>query len=343
LDLSKLLNLPGLDDKNFVTGYVLPVLLAALAAAWIFRDVSGLEPLRSLPTAGTLINVAYLGLALWLAALFLQAANNFLYGLFEGYYFPISNLAFLRRRHIGRLYFLRSRYEALMTDWRHAVETGVAYSEDRRHEMAHLRLQMLLRYPSRAQEVMPTGFGNAVRAFESYPRDMYGVDGTAIMLRLNAVVPTDFSARIDAARAQVNLYVNIAFLAFIVGVLALGRVTEQVSEYHPAIRRVFSEAETGRPIIAAVVGLLVAFLAYRAATTCITVWGNLVMSTFDLYLPKLLHQMGYVLPPAENEQKEFWRELSAFILYRQPMTPGRWTRHPTDAAEPGEEGLDDSK
>ncbi len=339
MDLSKLLNLPGLDDKNFVTGYILPVLLAALAAAWIFRDVSGLEPLRSLPTADSLIKIAYLALALWLAALLLQAANNFLYELFEGRYFPISSLGFLRRRHVNRFNFLGSRYDTLMTNWRHAIETGGAYTEEDRREAAHIRLQMLSRYPSRAGEVLPTGFGNAVRAFESYPRDMYGVDGTAIMLRLNAVVPTDFSARVDAARAQVNLYVNIAFLAFIVSVLALARVIEQVSEYHPTIGRVFTDAETGRPIIAAALGLLIATLAYRAATTRIIVWGNLVMSTFDLYLPKLLHQMGYVLPPGEQEQKDFWRELSAFILYRQPMTAGRWTRRPPDAAEPGEEGL----
>ena len=39
--------LPKLADKNFVTSFFLPALLASMAAAWTFPDVAALTSLRS--------------------------------------------------------------------------------------------------------------------------------------------------------------------------------------------------------------------------------------------------------------------------------------------------------
>jgi hypothetical protein len=167
LDLSKLLNLPGLNDKNFVTGFLLPVLLAALALAWIFPHAPGLEPLRSLP-GDSLGNTAYLALAIWLCAFFLQSINEFVYQIFEGYLPPVSWLFFSKMSHLRRFRRLRSRYDELRAEWEQALKEGREFAQEKMIELSRIRLEMLARYPERDGEVLPTRFGNAIRAFEVY-------------------------------------------------------------------------------------------------------------------------------------------------------------------------------
>src|SRR5271155_3170324 len=51
-------------------------------------------------------------------------------------------------------------------------------------------------------------FGNIIRAFEVYPRQVYEADSGNIWPRLASVMSKDFSALQDDARAQVDFFVR---------------------------------------------------------------------------------------------------------------------------------------
>ena len=65
------------------------------------------------------------------------------------------------------------------------------------------------RYPSHADLVLPIRLGNAIRAFETYADDVYGIDGIAAGPRMQGVIPASFQGKIEDARTRVNLAVNV--------------------------------------------------------------------------------------------------------------------------------------
>ena len=76
-------------------------------------------------------------------------------------------------------------------------------------------------YPPMKDEVLPTLFGNRIRAFERYPNELDGADGVTLWPRLLAVVASDYSAAIGDAQAQVNCMMNLSFTALAFAVAAL--------------------------------------------------------------------------------------------------------------------------
>jgi|KBSSwiS6_1023812.scaffolds.fasta_scaffold79420_1 hypothetical protein len=81
--------LSKLADKNFVVGFLLPALLAAVAMTLIFPDLGILDSLRQKGwNDKTLADFAYLGLAVYSLALGFMISNYIMYRLLEGYLPP---------------------------------------------------------------------------------------------------------------------------------------------------------------------------------------------------------------------------------------------------------------
>jgi hypothetical protein len=310
--------LPKLADRNFVVGFLLPALLAVTAAAWVFPEFSALAPLRTPSISDKqLSDLAYVVLTMWLAGVLLMAANHTMYRMLEGYLPPVSWLAPLRVWHRRRFRKLRRQHDAAMAKWTEAERAG-EHSSRGQLESARLRLRLLAHYPDDEAEVLPTAFGNVLRAFEVYPRQVYGADAIPVWLRLVSVVPKDYAAQVNGARAQVDCFVNIAFLS---AGLALGAL---------AAAAVYTIADTAtgqdtiRRIIAAAIAIVVSLLSYRSAVARAMLWGDTVKATFDCYLPALVAQLGYAVPPTEAERRAFWEDFNEKVLYRYPMTRD-WT------------------
>src|SRR5262249_55874624 len=73
-------------------------------------------------------------------------------------------------------------------------------------------------------------------------------------------------------------------------------------------------------VIVALIGFSVAYVSYRCAVVRIVPWGDLVKSAFDCYLPALIKQLGYAVPPTERGRRKFWSEINALVLYQWRMT-----------------------
>jgi hypothetical protein len=217
-----------------------------------------------------------------------------------------------------------------------AGDTSAARADQRRRldarKLEYLRLKrtLALEYPEQRELVLPTRFGNVLRAFEMYAGDVYGVESIHAWPRLLAVVPKDYQAMLADARAPVDFFVSLVFISFILGAVALIRTgTCLFSDPSTTPMWVF--------LAAAAVAVFVARLCYLAALSSAIAWGEVVKSTFDLYLPALASAMGYQLPKTAGERRKFWEALASQFQFHEPIQPEAWqqTASPPSGGEEG--------
>src|SRR5262245_50791207 len=210
--------LPKLADRTFILCWFLPTLLFAIAVLLEFRD----QPLAVALIAGLtkkdLGDAVFLLVAVWIIAVMMLVLNYPLYRFLEGYTLPSPLANWLKSRNQRRLEGHLNEIAALYDKW---AKTGLTTVESDRYQT--LRWELATWMPSRLSDVLPTRFGNAIRAFEVYPRDIYGADAIAIWLRLTSVMPKEFSEQIRDARGQVDLLINCCFFSLIITIIGVAR------------------------------------------------------------------------------------------------------------------------
>ncbi len=159
------------------------------------------------------------------------------------------------------------------------------------------------RFPSKEKQLLPTSFGNAVRAFEDYPRVMYGFESIQGWSRLNAVMPKSFRDTLGSMRAMTDFWVNLWFLSLLL-----------MLEYLVFVYRTSKGLSS---VYIPCAGLLVAFFASLQARIAAQQWGEWVKAGFDVYLPALCEKWGFLRPDGLENEHQFWTELSVAIVYRQ--------------------------
>src|SRR5215469_1806994 len=307
-----------LFNRAFIVGFFLPSFLFVIAIEALFAQRPFLHTIigEGKETDTALMGVTLALLSVWLISLTLLTANYFFYRLLEGYLRPLSNMNFLKQRQLRRFRNLQEQKKSV---------------DDKSY--ARALVETRTRFPPSESELMPTGFGNAIRAFETYPHETYGADAISMWLRLITVIPNEFREQIDDARSQVDFFVNICFLSTVIAVAATARLLvglgeilfkpELFSPYRAQALQAFyaSEILSALGIVGATVS---AVAAYYSATFLIPQWGDLAKSAFDCYLPSLANQLGYLLPKTGNERRRFWTEFSQLVLYGTEFKPSDW-------------------
>jgi hypothetical protein len=327
-------NLPKLLDRNFVLGFVLPVLLFAVAALLLLRDYAFASVWLESLLAKDITSAAYAVAIVWLLAVVLLLFNHAIYRIFEGYVPPLS----WRRGAIRRIWQQIQQWQADANDLRERYNDLTPAEFARYTDLREALSQM----PGTEGDVLPTRFGNAIRAFENYASDVYGADGVTIWPRLLPVASNDYAAAVQDARTQVDFHLGCCVLSMGLAVLALVVVLQQTPfsvigneasyawelSWHAPI----PDGATSRglfmiwwPLLALLpFGKLLWFVAacfaawffYLLAVWAVPAWGDLVMAGFDCYLPKLAEQLGFTLPRNDARRRLFWEELSAMMAYR---------------------------
>jgi hypothetical protein len=348
--------LGSLADRAFVVGFILPVLGFLLAMLGLFADFPAVRTiLHDIAAADGFEKLTYLLLSIWALALMLQFVNDALYKILEGYSFPLARLGFLRRRQQRRFDEARNTFIDLNSQLK-AIEAIANPAPDELARKAQIEAEL---YPARRflitffpfkeemktgplptnPYLLPTRFGNAIRAFEIYSNDIYGIDSIPLWLHLATVAPKDFQSTIDSARAQVDCLVNIIFLSLVFALAALIRFLMTANlGYGVSPEVVFTFAGWGY-LLAGAAALATARIAYGVAIERACAWGVFVKVAFDCYLPALAKELGFRLPAARADQKRFWTAVSRRVIYHQPFDPKDWPADepapaPTPAAPP---------
>lgn len=297
--MTLLSDLADLFHRDFFVGYFIPAALFVSAVVWIADayDVpawalslqSGLEGIWNL---GTTI------LAAWLLAVLLLAMNRTLVRGLEGYSFRRFRL--LTGRQVRRYHRLNERVARLSERYLEEARGNALRPQTEQVYMC-ARLEQRI-FPPHENLLLPTTFGNVVRAFEVYPYTIYGADLIAIWPRLLALVPDRLHDSIGASKAELDFAVNLVYLGVASAVAWLGLAIG------------YGEI---RSIWILVIALGVAFAAYRMAISAAVVWGELITAAFDLYRLDLLHQMGWEEPETNEQERRCWGQVSRMFQYRE--------------------------
>jgi hypothetical protein len=311
-----------LADKNFIIGFFVPALIAFLTVVYAFKSVTQIGALFGTIAASDkdFAQLTYVAAAVWVMALVLLIFNNAFYRILEGYTPPFAWFPKMIARHQAAYRSLRLRHDYLINAGNRAAASRITWKLNQD-------------YPSTEGMMLPTRFGNRIRAFTLYPNDLYGADGATLWPRLLSVLPTQVVDSINDARAQMNCMMNVCFLALFVAGAAVIRLA-----YEAIFHVLVNPPDAPKLVWVAVLSCTVSYIGYLSATASVLGWGETVKSAFDCFLPELAKQLGYALPEKESNRKKFWDAIARLVLYRKPLVDGAWP-----PAAPSPNGLETSK
>lgn len=299
--------LPKIFDKNFAIAYFLPVSLFMAASAGLLHLLGDPIRISFASTAKTIFDVSLVAFSAWIASILLMVLNREIIRILEGYgrWNPLHVFdGKVRRDYADKMKLLNQ-----MVDWNSEGD----HSEElvRRHDK--LAGELATQYPDREDLLLPTMFGNTLRAFECYPRVMYGMEPIDGWIRILAVVPKEYRELIDDAKAQVDWWVNLGVvsLVFLIEFWYLVFTKWGSGPYWHINALNFVV-----PLV--VFGVINRFFSWRA-TRAAASWGDYIKSAFDLYRFTLLESLCIDLPRDRAEEKRVWEKYSQAVTYRQPL------------------------
>jgi hypothetical protein len=276
--------------------------------AYLFNAVPWVQQLgEKISSDTTFADLTYLAAGVWALALFLMIWNLSLYRILEGYTYPFSHISAMAERHRLVRKELNDRFEKL-------------YAEGNDSAASPLKRRLTLDYPPMQDDVLPTLFGNRIRAFERYSNEIYGADGVTLWPRLLTVVSKDFGEAIADAQAQVNCMMNLCFVALALGIAGLIRLL-----FEAFTQSVPEPSDVSKLIAAVLIAPALAYATYLLASERVVGWGETVKSAYDCFLPKLAAQLGYAPASPESNREAFWGAIGQRFQYHLPtIADGRW-------------------
>lgn len=293
-------DLPKLLTKAFAIGYLLPAVGLVVAFFGVFHSFGRADALLKLllPPDATLAVISLVAVSF--TAILLLALNHGLIRLLEGYgkTNPARIFHFYQRMKFRKLHEQMTKSKAA---WDAAIAKKQPVDPAVVASYGNALWQIACSYPASEEQVLPTRFGNIVRAFEVYPGIVYGVESVIGWTRLHGAIPREYRELINEEKAQVDFWVNTWFT---------GWLCLLVYALLAALDRGFPSPWI--PFVA----FAVAFGAARSAGQAAYSWGVLVTSSFDLFREDLANRLGLKLPRTIEKEREMWQTASQVWVYR---------------------------
>jgi len=302
--------LPSIFDRNFVISFFLPALIFVIANLGFSYSlgVSLQAPPDSRLEATTLIAVASL-----LGGIILLVLNYEIYRILEGY--PLESLAFLKTLELRRFRRMKRELEGLHAERKlYPAGTQLPSSLARRPT---LWIDFVRRFPDKEDLVLPTSFGNTIRAFEVYSRVIYGFDAIPGWQRLQAVIPKDYSNLVNETKAIADFWVNLLLVSCLF-----------------AVEYIVIVLYTDKPVRVWVPGLsiVIAVVAYSRAKDAVRQWGEMVKGAFDVFLPDLRKKLEFPFPAGMQAERDLWTKFSRVMIFERSEL--ELTRERTETPKP---------
>jgi hypothetical protein len=222
----------GLLEKfgqNFLVATFIPSLGFVLIANFLFSsllppDLRGTFDLSLSPTLAG--NALLLFILTILFGFTLLGLNTFIYKLFEGY-FLLSRIPWIlnrqRNKAIRRLSKIR-QLDYLITELPKISSNNdktARVIERLKTQSFSLKAQYKLDYPHDINMVLPTRFGNILRAAETYPGERFGLDAVLMWPRLIHVMDEDYYKKLDQSNNGLAFIVNSMILSLLLAGLCI--------------------------------------------------------------------------------------------------------------------------
>lgn len=321
--------LPKLFDRDFAIGYFLPLAvfipcMYLVATGFSAPEIASfLQVVKALQDKPGPFEATIFVLLLWLGGILLLVMNFLIIRFKEGYG-RWNPLRLLKWREVARFRRLQEEIESL-EDQRQTLERiGCELDEESDSRRTKLFRERAERFPHAEEFVLPTAFGNVMRAWEVYPFVMYGIDAIPGWDRLIYLIPEEVRPLIDRDKAFMDFWLNVWLLNIFIALEYMALV---------AIAR-------ERGSLWALLSLPLAMLASIQAREAAAGWGKSVKAAFDVYLPDLRKKLE--LSDGLTRDKEYmqWNLMSRAMEYRKrEALPPRATKK-TDAVREEKESHD---
>jgi hypothetical protein len=159
-------------------------------------------------------------------------------------------------------------------------------------------------------DLLPTRFGNALRAAESYSGDArrWGLDAGFWWTRLYLVLPDSVRGQVDNAQASLDQLVVLTILSAAFGLVAL------------ALSAAGLNLTVG--LACAAGAFLLSWCTYRVAVPVVILQGELIRSCWDLFRGDLLTKLGWSMPPTLAAERQLWVALGQQLYRRGTSAQG---------------------
>ncbi len=206
--------LPEIFNKNFAVGFFLPVVTFLIITLALMNGFGTLPTIITIDTTSqsdVLVKTAVFGLVSWLGGVFLLAVNQDLLLFIQGYG-RLNPLRLFGKMENDRYDDLQKDIAKLDDKYIEFQLRGEEFPMDLRLKRNRLMHFFAQRFPDAEYGLLPTSFGNIIRAFQVYPQVMYGLDAMPGWERLLAIIPEKYSELINDAKSQVDFWINICSL-----------------------------------------------------------------------------------------------------------------------------------
>lgn len=294
--------LPKLFDRNFAMAFLLPFVVFSWLAVEILYLFGLSINLVSFVQVDLVVRTVIVFLVAWLGGILLLVTNQGLYRFLEGYG-AWNPLRFFKKVEERRFERLVNRINELDEKFINALDrNGDILPEEKKERSGHM-LEFAKRFPYKAEHLLPTPFGNTIRAFEVYSTMMYGLEAIDGWSRLLAVTPKDYRELIDNAKTDVDFWINVGFLSVLL-----------LLEYS------FLAVWFGTlPAWWLLIILLVSsVLAPRFARSSAVAWGDYIKAAFDMFRPQMREALLFERPRDWQEESAQWIGFSQAIVFRSP-------------------------
>ncbi len=301
----------SLFSRQFLIGF----LAAPLAGLFLLSQLVSDNWLPSAYRAASAsTQVIIIGAVALFVALLLSGLQYPLTRLLEGYPLERGQRApVLRRVYVWRLRHWQEVFDRLT-----AALDGPAGPERTR---AAVRLNRC--FPAKRESLLPTEFGNVLRAFETHPRRRYGLDGIAIWPRVAMLLSESERADVNEASTDVQFFVNLLVVTVLVGgVLAADAASHATSVSEAVLRALLVTGGT----------LAAGAMCWRASIGAGRRWGSSVRAAFDLHRLELYERLGTKTPRTVAEDQVIGRAINRLFLFAEPI-PDNCRAAPTNDEE----------
>jgi hypothetical protein len=238
------------------------------------------------------------GVAL-VAAMALSGVSYYITRLFEGY--PLERLYrwpvidIVDRAALG---LQRRSYDRLL---------AIRMDESKPDKDRARALWLLDRFfPRRRDALLPTRLGNAIRAFERYSNERWGLDGVTIWPRIEALLSAEEHEALVDSKIDFYVFLNATVGSLIVGACLV--VDQAVNAPQPA---------SFWPLYA--IPFVLAYVLYRAAIGSAAGWGDAVRSSIDLHRIEIYEKLGVRRPTSFSDERHLAVKVSQMLLYGEPL------------------------
>jgi hypothetical protein len=294
----------GVFSRYFIVGFFLPSFFGLFALV-LFASTH-LYPHGFQPRTQT--GILALGGSALLLGLLLLGLNYPLTRVFEGY--PIESLRPLRLIHGWLLALQKRAYCRLSTEG--ATATAADATDVQRYRGAVALRKLDWAFPFGEGRLLPTRFGNAIRASEDYAYSRWRLDVQAIWPRVEPLLSDQERELHTNAKCDMAFFMNAGLIAPIVGAIL---VADELA--HSPLAPIYAWLY--------VLPFAIGYALYRFAVGAAQRWGAEVRASVDLHRLEVYERLGVVRPKGfRDECERVAPALNRFLLYAEDIPDDLW-------------------